>query len=174
FSRLTIQLQNRGWSDEEIRGFRQTASRFQWEQANKADPAIVAFALQYQLRSGIELQVQQRTQLAFELSLAVQEMKALGYQTQEMTRTALRATRDVALQLQVDGERTDPSGIGDMIRDTIRTRLHSDECDLARLQTRERIGRWSESSGYKGKYEDMSPGKDGRRNGGNGGGPGYK
>jgi uncharacterized protein YxeA len=133
FVRETVQrLKQEGWTEEELERFRAAAQNRNWEDAEGADPEVVAMALQLAKQDREQLEGAENADLALELARVARNMKRSGYERSEIARTAFDGTRDV-LQNMVrireearsgeDGKAEDSLELRERVRSQIRERL---------------------------------------------------
>jgi hypothetical protein len=156
------------WSPEEIQEL--VGQDVDWSKAQVKDAEIVQTCLQYAKDSGEEIGAHEQAQLANEVAVMAQEMRALGFGEPAIVRTALNGTREALeelARLQLRKGEGAETGAGDMIR----TRLREELQTALHLETKEmvqaRIGEQRNSRpddllvppGPQGPPGDAHPGK---------------
>ena len=124
------------WSPEEIQKL--VRQEVDWSQAQVKDAEIVQTCLQYAKDSGQEIGAHEQAQLANEVAVMAQEMRALGFGEPAIVRTALNGTREAVeelARLQLRKEEGAETGVGDMIR----TRLREELQTALHLETKEMV-----------------------------------
>ena len=152
---ILTRLRERGWSEKEIEQFNGETHRYTWEftisrqGSTESCADAVALSLAYMKgredTDGLNENARLQVRLAYELMQAAQEMSMQGYNDQAMTRMALNGTRNVIISLS-EQKRTTSSNEngtsnatdiadGDMIRQTLRTRLRTFDHEQVKSQT---------------------------------------
>ena len=138
-------LKDQDWSSEQIREL--IREQVDWNQAKLQDIEMVATCLQYakETHEGIGPEVQAR--IAVEVMTMAQKMRALGFEEQQIVRTALNGTREALAELakleklqEKERVRTAyDSGMGKMIHNQFEEQLQGTMYLEARHTVRTRI-----------------------------------
>jgi hypothetical protein len=156
------------WSPEEIQAL--VRQEVDWSQAQVKDAEIVQTCLQYAKDSGEEIGAHEQAQLAKEVAVMAQEMRALGFGEPAIVRTALNGTRDALeelARLRLRKEEGAETGAGDMIRTRLREELQTALHQEAKQMVQARVGEQRNSRpddllvppGPQGPPGDAHPGK---------------
>lgn len=167
------QLKQQGWTEEELERFRTAARSRNWEDAEGADPEVVAMALQLANQDREQLEGAENADLALELATVARNMERSGYEKQEIARTAFDGTRDVVQNMErirerarngEDGNGIDKTQLRERVRSQIRDRLaHAKEQSSRAMNRREK----AEGRGPARGKPEGTPG-DGAGDSGNG------
>lgn len=138
-------LQQYGWSEDQLDRFRQAAGKQNWEEADGADPEIVALALRLGNQEREQLNASENADLALELAHMARTMQSLGFQSREISEAAFEGTRDIVRNMQqmraqiqenVDLDSGDTALIRERIRQRIREHLEESVQRQARAHER--------------------------------------
>lgn len=120
------QLEREGWTEEKIAEFRFAARNRDWEEAEGAEPEVVAMALQLANQDREQLEGAENADLALELALMARTMERSGFDEREIARASFEGTREVVQHMERIREE---AGTGDMtqmqsmMREQMRDRL---------------------------------------------------
>lgn len=95
FEMLSSILIESGWSDEEVAALIEEARKLEWYKAEKADPEVVALALQLGKKEGIDFEPMEQARLAIEVANTAVEMEMLGYSERMVARSTLNGVRNM-------------------------------------------------------------------------------
>jgi hypothetical protein len=137
---LALQLQHRGWEQDEVALFREQARLMNLENMRHVDPALVAYALHYGAYDEADRTRETatvRAQLALAVAVESRELERLGYGSQAIALGASRGIREVLAQTrnqmqQVSGS-SDNLALGEMIRNTVRAQVAEQQKAATRL-----------------------------------------
>ena len=169
---LALNLQERGWSEEDIGQMMIQARLMDWDEVELADPEMVGYALSYGYRKGGEVDpelAQTRVQLAYELALAGLEMERNGYEPQAVARAAANGVRDAMAQIQNWKETGKSENLGQLIRNTVSNSVRQETAQRSNAKDKQNMGQ-SQSSGGVGANSGIGAGASGGIGGGIGAG----
>jgi len=129
-------LQEDDWSPAEIQEL--IKQEVDWSQAQVRDAEIVQYCLQYAKGTGEQIGAHEQAQLANEVAVMAQEMRALGFGEPAIVRTALNGTREALEELsrvRLRNEEGTETGAGDLIRARLREELQT----ASHLETRQLV-----------------------------------
>jgi len=132
---LTALLESRGWSEEEVFNLAEAAKELEWEQAEGADPEVVALALELGKKQEATMEPLEQAQLALELALTAVEMESLGYNERVVARAALNGVRDIVSDIKNWKQTGKQGNLGELIRNRLRNEVHT----ASRLEVREQV-----------------------------------
>lgn len=141
FQQLQMNLQERGWNEEEIANFTDAARQLEWKQARLADPEVVALALHYTRQqdrdednpAGLE-----RAQMALQTALTAREMELAGFNEREIARTTLESTREMLGVIREWRAGPREENLGNMLRERVAKRIREKARNHAEEQLRNR------------------------------------
>lgn len=171
---LALNLQQRGWSEEDIGQMMIQARLMDWEEVESADPEMVGYALSYGYRKGEAVDpelAQTRAQLAHELALATMEMERNGYEPQAVAKAAANGVRDTMEQIQNWKENGKTENLGQLIRNTISKSVKQEVALRNDAKDKQKLSKSQNSSGV-GNSQGIGGGASGGIGGGLGGGLG--
>ncbi len=175
---LALNLQQRGWSEEDIGQMMIQARLMDWDELEEADPELVGYALSYGYRKGGEVDpeiAQTRAQLAFELALAGLEMERNGYEPQAVARAAANGVRDAMAQIQNWKKTGKVENLGQLIRNSVSKSVRQETAQRSNAKDKQKMGQSQNSGGIhanNGIGGGVSAGASGGIGGGVGGGVG--
>ncbi|MDZ7794514.1 MAG: hypothetical protein U5P10_12730 [Spirochaetia bacterium] len=105
------QLEQEGWTEEQIAEFAEAAGERDWEEAEGAEPEVVAMALQLANQDREQLEGAENADLALELAVMAGSMERSGFEQREIARASFEGTRDVVQNME---RIRDQVGAGDM------------------------------------------------------------
>lgn len=122
---LAALLEGGEFTGEEVARLVTAAQQLNWEQTEKADPAVVALALQMSANPNGEedLEPLEQAQLAHELALTAVEMENEGYEERVVARAAIEGARQVTSRIQEWKRESESENLGEQIRNTVRKRV---------------------------------------------------
>ena len=142
---LQKMLKEEGWSPEQIGEL--IREQVNWDRVRPQDAELVRACLQYmkETHEGIGPEVQART--AVEVMTMAQKMRALGFEEQQIVRTALNGTREALAEVanlaklqEKDRLRAEyDTGLGKMIHNQFEQQLQGTMYLQARYEVRERV-----------------------------------
>jgi len=160
FEELSSLLISNGWDITEVSILIEEARKFEWKEAEKADPEVVALALSLGKKEGIDLEPMEQAQLALEIALTAVEMESMGYTERVVARTALNGIRNMLLDIQ-DWKREGKKGkLGEIIRTRMREQIRTASMAQVHEHARERVkkqNRGASESGFSCIPGDASP-----------------
>jgi hypothetical protein len=124
WEQVAYQLRQRAWTEEELTQFRNQARLINWENLDRVDPAMVAYALHQGTHNAPEESTEMaefRVRMAYEAAHQVQNMHQLGFQNQFIAQTIAQGVHEVALKQQL-GQTLD---IGKQIRENVQQAINS-------------------------------------------------
>ncbi|MFP4180613.1 MAG: hypothetical protein ACLFSA_11220 [Spirochaetaceae bacterium] len=154
FVRETIELLRQdGWSEEQLEDFRAAAEEREWEDAEDAEPEVVAMALQLANQDREELEGAENAELALELAAMARNMERSGFGKNEISRAAFEGTRAAVQDMEriraeegaVEGE-----AVREEVQERVQQEIHKRMNDAMDRQSRAR-GR---AGGPKGAGKD--------------------
>lgn len=138
-------MQQYGWSEAQLEQFRRAAMEQNWEEAEGAEPEIVALALRLANQNRSQLQAAENADLALELAYMARTMQRLGFQERAIAAAAFEGTREVVrnmeqLRSQIQVNTDNGTGETLRVRERIRERIreHLDETIEKQAQAQER------------------------------------
>lgn len=175
---MAQELRQDGWTEEEIEEFRTAAEKRNWDEAEGADPEVVAKALQLANQDREQLEGSENADLALELAEMARNMEQAGFEGREIARAAFDGTREVVDNMQQMREQArqneqaqsgEAAEAGDMLqmRERIRDQIreHLDVAMENRSRAMERAEKAKEAGRGKEKPEDTpGPGAGGPDN----------
>jgi len=120
------QLEQEGWTEEQIAEFRDAARNRDWEETEGAEPEVLAMALQLANQDREQLEAAENADLALELAVMARTMERSGFDQREIARASFEGTREVKRNLKRIREEVgtgDMTQMQSMMRDQIRDRL---------------------------------------------------
>src|SRR6056297_1697010 len=78
------QLEQEGWTEEQIAEFRNAARTRNWEEADGAEPEVLAMALQLANQEREQLEGAENADLALELAMMARTMERSGFEEREI------------------------------------------------------------------------------------------
>src|SRR6056297_1555797 len=120
------QLEQEGWTEEQISDFRNAARDRNWEETEGAEPEVLAMALQLANQDREQLEAAENADLALELAVMARTMERSGFDQREIARASFEGTREVKRNLKRIREEVgtgDMTQMQSMMRDQIRDRL---------------------------------------------------
>ena len=117
---LVRSMERMGWQEDELTEIEQHLYTYRWEEMTGVNPETVAIALRYGQDKGSIGSSTELAAAALELAYVAREMKNLGLNDREITRTSLSGMR----RLGNERERFDTSGISSL-REQIRGQMRS-------------------------------------------------
>lgn len=124
-SDLAALLERGEFNGQEIAAFVRAAQDLDWDDAEGADPALVALALEQNADEENGLEPLEEARLALELALTTLEMENAGYDDRVVARAAVEGSREVVRQIQAWKQEGSTENLGHRIRETVRTRVRS-------------------------------------------------
>jgi len=120
------QLEQEGWTEEQISDFRNAARDRNWKEAEGAEPEVLAMALQLANQDREQLEAAENADLALELAMMARTMERSGFDQREIARASFEGTREVKRNIERIREETgtgDMTQMQSMMREQIRTQL---------------------------------------------------
>jgi hypothetical protein len=136
---LRVNLAENGWSDIDTRAFMRAAEELDWAGTGRADPQIVAWALEKGM-SEEALATQERAQLALALAIHTAQMTRLGYASQDVAASASLAARIAVQELVQARTRAGEDGAGEMVQNRIMTSIEEQARRTVRVRSAEAAG----------------------------------
>lgn len=124
WEQVEYQLRQRAWTEEELTQLRNQARVVNWEDLDRVDPAMIAYALHHgthTISDDSSEMAEIRARLAYEAAHQVQSMQRLGYQNQVIAQSLAQGVREVAQKQQL-GLTLD---IGEQIRQNVQQAMTS-------------------------------------------------
>ncbi|MFO7849727.1 MAG: hypothetical protein R6V67_07180 [Spirochaetia bacterium] len=132
-------LRQDGWTEEELEEFKGAAEERDWDDAEGADPEVVAMALQLANQDREELEGAENAELALELAAMARDMERSGFQNNEIARAAFEGTREAVQDMQRIREQAgEGEAVGDVVQERVREKIHSRMNDAMDQQSREK------------------------------------
>ncbi|MFW6139320.1 MAG: hypothetical protein ACOC7U_09115 [Spirochaetota bacterium] len=136
---LSALLSEKGWSEQEVNNLVEAAQELEgWEDAEEADPEVVALALELGKNEDQQMEPLEQAQLALNLALTAVEMNQLGYNERAVARAALNGARDTIAEIQTWKSEGKPGSLGELVRENVRSRIHTTQGTELQQQARER------------------------------------
>jgi len=126
-------LQSEGWTVEELRAL--AGQGVPWEEAEGANPEVVALALQLARSEDEELEPMVQALMAIDLARAAIEMENLGIGELTIALSALEGVREILTDIQAFRS----GGLEGNLGEAIRTRMRGWVTAAAREQTQKRV-----------------------------------
>ena len=136
---LQTELATYGWTQAELAGFLDSAEPLDWGGAEKADPKLLAWALELGI-SEQALASQERAQLALALAVHTAQLARLGYSRREVATAAAGAARAALQEMtRLRSENSDQAS-GQMVRKRLVTAMEQQSRQAHRVRTGEPAG----------------------------------
>jgi len=132
-SELLSLLAQEGWTPEEVRAL--AAQDVAWEEAEGADPEVVALALELAKSEDAELEPMAQALMAVDLARAAMQMESLGIGELTIALTALEGVREILMDVQAFRSGELSGNLGESIRNRMQERV----AGAARAQADKRI-----------------------------------
>jgi len=120
------QLEQQGWTQGELVQLRNAARNRNWQEAEGAEPELVAMALQLANQDREQLAGSENADLALELAVMASTMERSGFDEREIARASFEGTRNVVQNMERIREEVgtgDMTQVQTMMREQIRDRL---------------------------------------------------
>jgi hypothetical protein len=122
------ELENNGWSLEEIAAFKESARHYTWEKLEGEFCEMIAHSLLFCRITGKKLSADEEAALAFHLALMATEMIKIGFREQHIIRISFHTSRDFASRIDTIRKEGDEA-VAEMIRERIRLQLCKEGID---------------------------------------------
>lgn len=132
-------LRQEGWSEEQLEDFEAAAEERDWEDAEGAEPEVVAMALQLANQERAELDGAENAELALELAAMARNMERSGFGKNEISRAAFEGTRNAVRDMQrirAEAGEGDEEAAGEEIQERVRQEIHKRMNDAMDTQAR--------------------------------------
>lgn len=118
-------LVDEGLSEDQAQAIAEAARSFDWSDANRADPEVVAEAVASVEDDDDPLTPDENAQLALELARTMEDLEDDGHTRSEVATAALEAVAQLQEQIRAwhDGDQEEP--LGETVRNTVSDRVRS-------------------------------------------------